>query len=241
MRRLMPDPNENLTPIDLATTGDRNIEGRPWVMLNFIASVDGAATIDGGSTGLGDDEDKALFKALRAASDVVLVGATTVIVEDYRPLTLDEERRQERQLRGQSPVPKLAIVTGTMSLDVEQRVFSDSDYKPLIITGPEANPGRLAMIGDAADVAILNEINPRTILDHLGDQGVVLLEGGPSMAGQFARAGLVDEFNLTISPLLVGGDSERITGKFDIDPPYEMQLDRVVAGEKMLFLRFLRA
>jgi riboflavin biosynthesis pyrimidine reductase len=60
------------------------------------------------------------------------------------------------------------------------------------------------------------------------------------MAGQFASAGLIDEFNLTIAPVLVGGDSKRITGQRDIKPPYEMRLDRVVEGEKMLFLRYVR-
>jgi riboflavin biosynthesis pyrimidine reductase len=241
MRRLIPDPNQTMTPSEMALTEDRGVEGRPWVMLNFVASIDGAATLDGGSTGLGDEEDMAVFQALRAAADVVLVGATTVILENYRPLTLDEERRNARIERGQAPAPKLAIVSGTMSLDVEQRVFSNSDYKPLVITGPEANPGRLAMLGDAADVAVLSEINPVTILERLEGNPVVLLEGGPSLAGQFAKAGLIDEFNLTVAPLLVGGESRRITGRTEIKPPYDMKLDRLVSGERMLFMRYLRA
>jgi riboflavin biosynthesis pyrimidine reductase len=240
MRRLIPDPNQAAQPQDLALTTDRVVEGRPWVMLNFVASVDGAATLDGGSTKLGDDEDKALFQALRDAADVVLVGATTVIVENYRPLSLDEQRRSERIQRGQEPAPKLAIVSGTMSVDVDQRVFSNSDYKPLVITGPNANPGRLALMGDAADMAILDEITPATILNRLGGYEVVLLEGGPSLAGQFASAGLIDELNLTVAPILAGGESERITGRYEIKPPYEMRLDRVVEGERMLFLRYLR-
>lgn len=238
-RRYLTDNNETLNAGELAEEGSREVEGRPWVMLNFVASIDGAATIDGGSTELGDEEDMAMFKELRAAADVVLVGARTVIVEDYRPLSLDESRRERRVARGQDPAPTLAIVSGTVSLDVEQRVFSNSDYKPLIITGPYANPGRLANLGDAADVAILPDIDPQAIVERLSGAGIILLEGGPSLAGQFARAGLVDEFNLTVSPTLVGGESKRITGADEIRPPYEMRLDRLVEGEKMLFLRYL--
>lgn len=238
---LTSQPDHILSPTQLAEDGARQADGRPWVMLNFVASIDGAATVDGGSTDLGDREDKAVFKALRAVADVVLVGAKTVIVEDYRPLTLDEERRDRRVARGQEPAPKLAIVSGTLSLDVEQRVFSDSEFKPLVITGPFANPGRLANLGDAADVAVLSEVDPVSILGRLSGAGVVLLEGGPSLAAQFGAAGLIDEFNLTISPQLVGGDSTRVTSGFEMKPPYEMKLDRVVEGESMLFLRFLRA
>ncbi len=241
LRRLSANPNDQLNPTELAEEGDRRSNGRPWVLLNFVASVDGAATIDGGSTELGDEEDMAMFKELRAVADVVLVGARTVIVEDYRPLSLDEPRRERRVARGQSPAPILAIVSGTVSLDVEQIVFSDPDYKPLVITGPYANPGRLANLGDAADVAVLPDIDPGSIVERLSNFKTILLEGGPSLAGQFARAGLIDEFNLTVSPMLVGGESMRITGAEEISPPYGMRLDRVVEGEKMLFLRYLAA
>lgn len=210
-------------------------------MVNFVVSIDGATTVDGGSTDLGDDEDAALFQAFRAVPDIILVGATTVIVEDYRPVTLDEERRAVRVERGQTPVPKLAIVTGTVSVDVESRVFSDSEHKPLVITGPEANPGRLALLGDAADVAILPEINPATIVERLSDAKVILLEGGPSLTGQFVSAGLVDELNVTLAPVLVGGESDRLAGSRPIKPPANMVLDRVVRGEKMLFLRYLKS
>lgn len=218
----------------------RQADGRPWVLVNFVTSVDGATTIDGASTRLGDDEDTAVFQALRAVPDVILVGASTVIVEDYRPVSLDEERRRWREEQGMSPVPKLAIVSGTMSLDVDQRVFSDSDYKPLVITGPNANPGRLALLGDAADVAILLEMTPTAILDRLAPAKVVLLEGGPTLTGQFALAGLIDELNLTVSPALVGGDSSRLVGHAALKPPLGMRLERAVVGEEMLFLRYLK-
>ena len=227
--------------MEMAEADFREADGRPWVMVNFVTSVDGATTIDGASTRLGDDEDTAVFQALRAVPDVILVGASTVIVEDYRPVTLDEDRRRWRTEQGMSLVPKLAIVSGTMSLDVDQRVFSDSDYKPLVITGPNANPGRLALLGDAADVAILLEMTPPAILERLAPATVVLLEGGPTLTGQFALAGLIDELNLTVSPALVGGDSNRLVGEASLKPPVGMRLDRVVAGEEMLFVRYLKA
>ncbi len=77
------------------------------------------------------------------------------------------------------------------------------------------------------------------MLDQLSAASVILLEGGPSLNGQFARAGLIDELNLTISPSLRGGDSKRIAGNDPIDPPFDMRLDRALIGERSLFLRYL--
>jgi riboflavin biosynthesis pyrimidine reductase len=83
-------------------------------------------------------------------------------------------------------------------------------------------------------------MTPSAILDRLAPAQVVLLEGGPSLTGQFAVAGLVDELNLTVSPALVGGDSNRLVGHASLKPPMGMRLERVVAGDEMLFLRYLK-
>ncbi|MBV8290230.1 MAG: dihydrofolate reductase family protein, partial [Mycobacterium sp.] len=84
---------------------------RTWLRANFIASLDGAATI-GGTTGrLGGPGDRALFSLLRELADVILVGAGTVRAEDYSGARLTIAQRQGRQARGQSEVPQLAIVT----------------------------------------------------------------------------------------------------------------------------------
>ena len=57
----------------MAEADFREADGRPWVIVNFVTSVDGATTIDGASTRLGDDDDMAVFQALRAVPDVILV------------------------------------------------------------------------------------------------------------------------------------------------------------------------
>lgn len=240
LRKLQLDGGDPVDPIQLVLEEPRSSGDGPWVMMNFVVSIDGATTIAGQSTKLGDEDDLAMFQALRTVPDVILVGATTVIVEDYRPVTLDAERSAARIERGQPATPTLTIVTGTMSLNVESRVFSDPDHKPLVITGPNANPGRLALLGDAADVAILEDLNAVSIRNRLSDSKVILVEGGPSLAGQFVSAGLVDELNLTIAPVLVGGESDRLVGKMDINPPADMKLDRVLRGERMLILRYLK-
>jgi riboflavin biosynthesis pyrimidine reductase len=181
-----------------------------------------------------------MFRAIRAVPEVILVGAGTVNAEDYRPVSLDEERRSAREAAGLTAVPTLAIVSGRLSIDPEARVFANPEYKPMVITSTTASPAKLAMLGDAADVAILPSLSPDDILAHLGAAKVVLLEGGPTLNGEFAEAGLIDEINLTIASKVVGGDSTKIISSLEpiVSPP--MRIDRVLAGDEELFVRYVR-
>jgi riboflavin biosynthesis pyrimidine reductase len=219
----------------------RKAEGRPWVLINFVCSVDGGTAIHGKSSNLGDEDDKAVFQALRAVPDIILVGSGTVEAEDYHPVRLDEERRERRVAAGLTAVPVLAIVSGKLSFDPEARVFSDPEHRPMVITGPEADPAKLALLGDSAEVIFLDDVTPENILARLGAAAVILCEGGPSLVGQFVAARLVDEVNLTVAPTMISGDSARIAHGPAADPPLDMGLDRYLLGDRSLFLRYLRA
>jgi len=227
-------------PLDVVLGDEREATGRPWVMVNMISSLDGGTAVDGTSSGLGDDDDFAMFQAIRTVPDVILVGAGTVTAEDYSPVRLDSERRASRAEMGRAEAPTLAIVTGRLSIDPDAKVFSDPGYKPMIITSTEADPSKLMMLGDAADVVILQSLDPSTILGHLGAAQTVLLEGGPSLNGQFAAAGLIDEVNLSLAPVLIAGDSSRITRGKAMKTPQSMLVDRVLYGDRLMFIRYVR-
>ncbi|MEA1902079.1 MAG: dihydrofolate reductase family protein [Actinomycetota bacterium] len=226
--------------LDLYLGDRRRVEGRPWVMLNMISTVDGATAIDGRSSSIGGADDSEVFRAVRAVPDVILVGAGTVSAEDYQPVTLDDERREARTKLGMSEVPTLAIISGRLSIDPDARVFSNPEHKPMVITSTNASPAKLAMLGDAADVVILPSLEPPAVLQHLGAANVVLIEGGPTLNGQFAAAGLIDEVNLTVASKIASGDSRRIIQGDPVSPAQDMVVDRVLAGDKELFLRYVR-
>ena len=239
LRRAEPS-TEPIDPLDIVLAEERNAEGRPWVMLNMITTIDGGTAVSGKSSQLGDEDDSALFRALRTVPDVILVGASTVLAENYHPVALDAEQRERRAELGLAESPTLAIVSGRLSVDPEARVFGDPEHKPLIITSTDADPAKLVLIGDSADVAILPDLEPQTVLAHLGAASVVMLEGGPTLNGQFAAAGLIDEVNLSTSPLLLSGPSLRIAKGPELIPPQPMRRDRVLLGDRLLFVRYLR-
>ncbi|MGH8871728.1 MAG: pyrimidine reductase family protein [Acidimicrobiia bacterium] len=241
LRRTEPSgaPVDDL--VGLYMGDERKAGGRPWVLVNFISSADGGTAIGGKSSGLGDEDDKAVFQALRAVPDIILVGSGTVEAENYRPVELDDERRERRLAAGLTEVPVLAIVSGRLGFDPEARVFSDPEHRPMVITGPKADPAKLAMLGDAADMVILEDVTPAAILGRLGAARVILCEGGPSLMGQFVADGLVDELDLTVAPVMIGGRSARIAHGDPAEPPLDMRLDRCLIGDRSLFLRYLRA
>lgn len=239
MHRRLREESEDVDLLDLVFADDRSVAGRPWVMFNMVASVDGATAVDGRSSALNDEDDKALFSALRAVPDAILVGAGTVRAEDYGPVGLDEDRRSRRVERGLAPTPKLAIATASLSLEPEMRVFGDPEHRPLIITSTDVDDEDLVRFEGRADIVQLDDLGTAPILGALGDVDVVLCEGGPTLNGQIIGDGYIDELNLTVSPLVAVGSSQRIA-QGDSRPPVDMRLDRSLRGEKSLFLRYVR-
>src|SRR4029079_4014090 len=105
-----------------------------WVRGNMIASLDGGATDAGKAGGLAGAGDRAVFSLMRHAADVILVGASTVRIENYSGAQLSVAARQERQQRGQAEVPPIAVVTRSGNLDPSARLFTRTEVPPLILT-----------------------------------------------------------------------------------------------------------
>lgn len=178
----------------------------PHVRAGFAASVDGAVAVDGRSGGLSSPADKVVFPVLRAASDVVLVGAGTARAEGYGPVQLPEHLRGVRARQGRTPRPALAVVTASGRLDPASRLFQDPEQWVLVLM-PESRVGRRPLPAHVEQVAVGDTVvDPGRMLSELGARGLhrVLCEGGPHLLGTLLEADLVDELCLTLSPLLVG-------------------------------------
>jgi riboflavin biosynthesis pyrimidine reductase len=218
----MPDPTD-LDPSQLAAAyaDARRARhgGRPWVIVNMIASADGATTVEGLSGGLGGPGDRAIFSLLRALADVVLVGASTVRAEHYGP----------PRKAGQ----KVAVVSRSAELDWTADLFTsgagiavlpeDGDAVPV----PTIRGGR----GDVDLAAVLRQL----------DGEVVLAEGGPTLNGQLAAAGLIDELCVTVAPRLLGGGAKRIVVGPPAAEPTTLELAHLLEEDGFLFCRYVRS
>jgi riboflavin biosynthesis pyrimidine reductase len=236
--RDLPEDEDLLGRLYAYPDGDRT-----WVRANMVASVDGAVSIDGRSGGLGGPADKKLFGVLRSLADVVLVGSGTVKAEKYKPARPD---RMTQGLRaGRPPTPPIAVVSGSLDLDPDAPLLTQApdDARTIVITAQTAPADRRKTLSEHATVidAGTDRVSVAAAVTALAGLGYprILVEGGPSLLGQLAGAGLLDELCLTVSPLLAGGTAGRIlTG--GPGAPLSLRLGHVLTDDSFLFCRYVR-
>jgi riboflavin-specific deaminase-like protein len=248
VRQIHPTVRDHVDAFELYAADARPASpDRPWVMVNMVASVDGATAVAGRSGALGGEGDRRVFRAVRAVADVIVAAAATVRAEDYGPPIISEGVRTARLARGQTPVPTLAVITNTLDLDPDARLFSERSgaAPPLVITSSLAPAHAREKLGSHAEIVVAGDerVDLPRALRAIAERGArtVLVEGGPSLNGQLIAAGLVDELCLTVSPLLVGGSSARIAHGIGTDTLHRLRLDRILVDEgDALFLRYER-
>ncbi len=217
-------------------------------MLNMIASTDGAITVGGTSEALGNAADQAVFSAVRACCDWILVAAGTARIERYSLPRPKRRTRVARRVAGLRSRPGLAVVTSSLNLDLDLPMFSDrrpGDALPLIIAGSTATTSQIAHFDSVAE--IVQTRSPRPTCDEImtelsrREARVVLSEGGPSFNAQLADAGIIDELCLSISPLVAGGDSTRLINGSRRLVPQSLVLDHLAVASDTIFARYLDA
>jgi riboflavin biosynthesis pyrimidine reductase len=190
---------------------------RCWVRANMISSLDGGATDEGSSGGLAGPGDRAVFTRMREEADVILVGASTVRIENYSGAQMSLAQRQNRQRRGQAEVPPIAVITHSADFAHDAKFFTRTEVPPLILTSRETTSEARHRLGAVAEVIDASgpqpdRVDAGAVLDILDGRGLrrVLTEGGPSLLSMFIERDLLDELCVTIAPILVGGHARRI-------------------------------
>ncbi|MDE0805057.1 MAG: pyrimidine reductase family protein [Acidimicrobiales bacterium] len=245
MRQLLPDAGD-VDPLASYLAADRPMPtGRPWVTVGMISSLDGATATNGRSGALGGPADRAILTAVRGIADAVLVGAGTVVAEDYGPLRHRDEVRDERRVAGRSDAqPRLVIVSGRLNLDPSSRSFSDAPVRPLVCTTTKATADRVAALDKVAEVLVAGDehVDLDLVLARLRADGVdvVVAEGGPTLNGALVDRDLVDEWCCTIAPVVAGGESRRIVSGAP-SVRVELELQSLLSEDGLLFGRWTRA
>lgn len=244
--RLLPLPSaEALTDAELVALYDRPARS-PWVRVNFVSSVDGAATVDGLSGALGGDADHRVFDLLRRLCDVVVVGAGTVRAEGYGPMRVDEPSQAARVEAGLHPHPVFAIVSARLDLDPQSPIFRDAPERALVITSAAAPADRRDALAAVADVLVCGEagVDPALAVAALAERGLARIhcEGGPHLFADLIAASAVDELCLTVSPVLAAGGASRIATGAAPSAPAAFELAHVLhVDDGTLLLRYVRA
>lgn len=175
--------------------------GRPHVTWKFGASLDGrVAAADGSSRWVTGTASRADAHLLRAQADAVLVGSGTLRADDPQLAVRDAPLLRPR--------PPLRVV-----LDTEARIrpgarVLDAAAPTLVAVAEDASVD--PAVAGAAEILRLprapHGVNLDALLAALREREVVsvLLEGGPTLAGSFLAAGLLDRVVGYLAPVLIG-------------------------------------
>ncbi|GFG96575.1 bifunctional diaminohydroxyphosphoribosylaminopyrimidine deaminase/5-amino-6-(5-phosphoribosylamino)uracil reductase RibD [Mycobacterium timonense] len=150
--------------------------GLPHLTWKYASSVDGrSAAADGSSQWISSEASRLDLHRRRGACEAIVVGTGTVLADDPA-LTA---RLPDGSLAERQP---LRVVVGMREIPSEAKVLNDDSRTMLIRTH-----------------------DPMEVLKAVSDRTDVLLEGGPTLAGAFLRAGAVDRILAYVAPTLLGG------------------------------------
>jgi diaminohydroxyphosphoribosylaminopyrimidine deaminase/5-amino-6-(5-phosphoribosylamino)uracil reductase len=156
---------------------------RSFVTWKFAASLDGrSSAADGTSRWITSEQARADVHRLRAEADVILVGTGTALADD----------------------PRLTVRHGS---------HRESEQQPLrVVMGMRDLPSTLRVLDQAAETLHLRSRDVTKTLADLFQRGRqhVWLEGGPTIAGAFWRAGLVDRVVAYLAPSLLGSGAAAV-------------------------------
>ncbi|WP_104157442.1 bifunctional diaminohydroxyphosphoribosylaminopyrimidine deaminase/5-amino-6-(5-phosphoribosylamino)uracil reductase RibD, partial [Mycobacterium avium] len=161
--------------------------GLPHLTWKYASSVDGrSAAADGSSRWISSEASRLDLHRRRAAADAIVVGTGTVLADD--------------------PALTARLPDGTLA-----------DRQPLrVVVGMREIPSEAKVLNDDSRTMVIRTHDPAEVLKAVSDRTDVLLEGGPTLAGAFVRAGLVNRILVYLAPTLLGGP---VTAVDDVGVP----------------------
>jgi diaminohydroxyphosphoribosylaminopyrimidine deaminase/5-amino-6-(5-phosphoribosylamino)uracil reductase len=205
----------------------RVTRGRPFTLLKLALTMDGRiAAANGDSRWISSEASRELVHQWRKESDVVMVGAGTVIADNPR-LTCRIEG-------GRDPVR--LIVDPRLRCDPRAKVFRQRSTAPTIIVTTSGNRTKVGQrYGTRTEIIGLpvarDGLRLPSLMQELGKRGWcrVMLEGGAHLAGAALRAGIVDRVAFFVAPLILGGGLSAIAGLTAPTMRAGLRLDQMTA------------
>jgi diaminohydroxyphosphoribosylaminopyrimidine deaminase/5-amino-6-(5-phosphoribosylamino)uracil reductase len=188
--------------------------GLPFVRLKLAASADGRIATGGGeSRWITGPLARRLVHRWRNEHDAVMVGVTTVLVDDPR-LTC-------RIAGGRDPLR--VVVDSRLRTPAEAALLATGKSRVLIATTRRHDVRRAReLTARGVEILVLPSAGGRVSLGALfralGKRGIVsvMVEGGARLAASLVVGGHVDELAWFTAPLLIGGDGSPMIGPLGV-------------------------
>lgn len=188
--------------------------GLPYVRCKLAMSLDGRAAMrDGTSKWITSEAARRDAQYLRAQSDAIVTGSGTLRYDDPSlNVRLKPEDFPCSLTEDEVPQPLRVVLDSNLRMTPEARMLKLPGKTLILCTrfDPdragrlERGGGQVIQLQDAE-----GRIFMRDALAYLGDRGIneVLIEAGPTVAGQALHEGVIDEVIIYVGPHLMGDDA----------------------------------
>lgn len=217
----------------------------PWLRSMMVMTLDGATVgADGLSGSISGSADKRVFMEARRLADVVLVGAGTIRAERYRPMISKPQWQEARSAVGLAPAPRIVVVSGRLDLPWDEPMFTESTLPVMVATTTNVDAARLEVARRHSEVVQVGEgsVDVQALVALLHERGAsrIVCEGGEALLDALVQRDLVDEMDLSISPLFAGGGHLPDAARTIRAPYPRFSLAHQFEDEGFVFCRFVR-
>ena len=184
---------------------------RPFVFVNMAMTVDGKITSANREyPRFSSPGDRLRMDRLRADADALMVAAGTVRSDNPAWHIRTKLVRDEREARGRPGAPHRVLLSASADIPEDSRFFETAHGgDAILVTTDSADPTNLMRFEGRAEIWRMGdrEVDLRLTLRALRKRGIhrLLVEGGGTLNWSLCRLDLVDEFFVTVSPVLLGG------------------------------------
>ncbi|BAB75802.1 RibD family protein [Anabaena sp. FACHB-709] len=186
------------------------VQHRPHTTVVLAMSADGKiADFRRSPARFGTSVDKTHLEQQIAASDAVLIGAGTLRAYGTTLTVSDTVLLQQRQQQGKPDQPIHIVITHSANLNPEIRFFQQPIRRWLVTTtlGQNFWQGRSEFERIMVFETPTGEIDTITAIEQLTSLQIarLLVLGGGALIASMLELDLIDEFWLTVCPLILGG------------------------------------
>ena len=173
------------------------------VLINAAMTIDGKIATNIGDSTISSKQDLRRLHRLRSSVDAIIIGISTVIVDNPR-LTVRLVKRH-----GTTPVRIIVDSIGRIPLD-SKILKSASKINTIVAVTKRASDERIDKIKNAGAIVIVagtKTVDLKELFFILKKMGFnkILVEGGGELNWSILQLRIVNELMVTVAPIIVGG------------------------------------
>lgn len=220
---------------------------RPYVFLCTAMSLDGKiSTFERKQAEIATNDDREMMWESRIKADAILIGGNQLRLDDPKLTVKTEERQKQRLVQGKTKEPiKVVVVSDLSTIKNRGGDFFNTGDKKILFTTAKTSVNELEFFKKIADVYVFGteRVDLKKSLFKLYELGIriLMVEGGGELIFSLLKDNFVDEINLKIGNLILGGRNAPtfVDGKgFTQETARKVKLIDLIRKENYLVLKY---